>query len=76
MLKEILLCSNINCKCLSINIQSANITEKVGNSFIKPSADSTFLLLDIGSKMKTRNWRKVLYNMFFYNLRFPNFKQR
>ena len=76
MRKEFLLYVNIVSKCLSINIQSVNITEKVGKRFMQFSADSAFSFLGIGSKKKRRNWREVFCNMFYRRLDFPNFKQR
>ena len=51
-------------------------TERVDKSFIKLSADSAFSFLGIGSKMKTWNWQKMFYSMFYCKLDFPNFKQR
>ena len=53
-----------------------NITERVEKNFIKLSEDSEFSLLGIGSKIKTRNWRKAFYTMFTSKLEIPNFKQR
>ena len=53
-----------------------NITERAGKNFIKLSADLAFSFLGIGSKTKTRNWRKAFYNMFYHKLGFPNFKQK
>ena len=37
---------------------------KSREDFVQPSADSRFSFLGIGSKTKTRNWRKTFYNMF------------
>ena len=49
---------------------------KSRENFIKLSADSAFSFLGIGSKTKTRNWRKVFYNMFYRKLDITNLKQR
>ena len=59
-----------------LTLYSINITERVGKSFIKLSADSAFSFLGKGSKMKTQNWRKVFYNMFYRKLDFFNFNQK
>ena len=48
---------------------------KTRENFIKLSVDSAVLLLSIGPKMKTQNWRKVFYNVFYRKLDFPSFKQ-
>ena len=40
---------------------------KSWGNFIKLSADSVFSFLSIGSKRKTRNWRKTFYNRFIAN---------
>ena len=37
---------------------------KSRESFIELSAISAFSVLGVGSKTKTRNWRKIFYNMF------------
>ena len=67
-------CINIVSKFLIINIYSVNVTERVGKNFKNISANSTFSFLAIGLKTKTRNWRKVFYNMFYHKLDIPNFK--
>ena len=40
---------------------------KSWENFIELSADSAFSFLSIGSKTKTRNWRKTFYNRFIAN---------
>ena len=48
---------------------------KSRENFIELSVDSAFSVLVIGSKTKTRNWRKVFYIKFFGKLDFLNFKK-
>ena len=59
------ICNNILFKFLNINIQSINITRRVGKNFMRLSGDSAFSILGIGSKIKKRNWRKNFYYMFY-----------